>query len=300
MYESLLCHESVILIVDHRVSDIQLLGDAAKGLGMLHFASNGVQALELARQVRPDVVLLDIEMSGMDGFQLCEALKSDASLANTAMIFVTAHHNTEHEVHALELGGVDFLTKPINVPVARARIRNHVRLQQMARALANQDALTGLPNRLLLQDRISQAIHKARRHNGRVALMTLDLDNFRKINDAEGLAVGDKLLQRVAGRLSECSRVEDTVSRSGSDEFIILLPEVGSAGAVGNFAQRLLNALSEPFVMDSGTYTLSVTIGISLYPDDNNDAESIFQHAETALYQAKAGGRNRYSFFRRK
>ncbi|MCC4264235.1 EAL domain-containing protein [Oceanimonas baumannii] len=297
MYETLLSHQCVILIVDDQVSDIQLLGKAAKDLGIIHFATSAEQALDMARNVRPDLVLLDIEMTGMDGFELCALMKSSEEFKDTAIIFATAHHQPEHEVRALELGSVDFLSKPINIPVARARIRTHVRMQQMIKALTNQDPLTGLPNRMLLQDRILQAIYKARHHHERVALLTLNLDNFKKINDAQGLVAGDKLLQQIASRLNACCRVGDTISRPSGDEFIILLPDASSTDAIGQFAHRLLRKLHQPFVIDMVDYQVTASIGISIYPDDCDDEEALFRHAEAAMQQAKTAGKNRYSFF---
>lgn len=289
--------DTVILIVDDQVSDIQLLGEAAKGLGAIHFASNGWQALEIARRIRPDVVLLDIEMPDMDGFDVCQAMMADPKLCDAAVIFVTAYSKVAHELRALQLGGVDFISKPMNLPVARARIRTHTRLRRMAKMLANQDSLTNLPNRLLLTDRIAQAIESARRHYQRVGLLLLDLDNFKSINDGEGHTIGDAILRETAQRLLQHSRSMDTVCRPGGDEFVILLPEVQSFEAVGDFADRVQGLLREPFRIRNNSYHLTASIGISLYPDDSQDAESLYRHADTAMYQAKSSTRGGYCFF---
>ncbi|PWU25845.1 diguanylate cyclase (GGDEF) domain-containing protein [Pseudomonas delhiensis] len=289
--------DSVILIVDDQVSDIQLLGEAARGLGVTHFAADGRQALELARRIRPDVVLLDIEMPGMDGFEVCQALMADAKLSDAAVIFVTAYDQVAHELRALQMGGVDFITKPMNLPVARARIRTHARLRHMAKILANQDPLTNLPNRALLGDRMAQAIEGARCNQQRVGLLLLDLDNFKAINDAEGHSLGDAILQETALRLSRHCRAMDTVCRPGGDEFAVLLPEVHSLEAIGDFAARVQAALGEPYVIRGTSYHLTASIGISLYPDDSDGAEDLYRHADAAMYQAKAAGRNGYSFF---
>lgn len=289
--------DTIILIVDDQVSDIQLLGEAAKGLGVIHFASNGWQALEMARRLRPDVILLDIEMPDMDGFEVCQALMADPKLCDAAVIFVTAYNQASHELRALQLGGVDFISKPLNLPVARARIRTHTRLRRMAKILANQDPLTNLPNRLLLTDRLAQAIESARRSGQRVGLLLLDLDNFKAVNDGEGHAIGDAILQETARRLSEHSRAMDTVCRPGGDEFVILLPEVQGFEAVGDYAERLQALIGEPYVVRNTSYHLSASIGISLYPDDSQDPESLYRHADSAMYQAKTSGRNGYCFF---
>ncbi|SDI50825.1 putative bifunctional diguanylate cyclase/phosphodiesterase [Pseudomonas panipatensis] len=289
--------ESVLLIVDDQASDIRLLGKAAEGLGIIHFASDGPQAIALAKRIRPDLVLLDIEMPGMDGFEVCQQLKADPKLADTAIIFVTAYNQVAHELRALHLGGVDFISKPMNVPVARARIRTHVRLRQMARILAKQDPLTNLPNRALLAERIDQAIDSARGSHQRVAMLLLDLDNFKAINDAEGHSVGDAILKSVAQRLLGHGRLVDSISRPGGDEFILLLQEVTSFEAVSDLATQLLADIAEPLLIRADRYHLTASIGISLFPDDSNDPEELFRHADSAMYQAKQAGRNGFCFF---
>ena len=297
MPEDMQPFDTIILIVDDQVSDIQLLGEAAKGLGVIHFANTGAQALELARRLRPDVILLDIEMPEMDGFEVCQRLMAEPKLGDAAVIFVTAYNQVSHELRALQLGGVDFISKPMNLPVARARIRTHTRLRRMAKILANQDPLTNLPNRRLLTDRLTLAIEAARRNHQRVALLLLDLDNFKQVNDGEGHSIGDAILQETARRLSEHSRAMDTVCRPGGDEFVILLPEVQSFEAVGDYAARVQALISQPFVVRNNAYHLSASLGISLYPDDSQDPESLYRQADTAMYQAKSSGRNGYCFF---
>ncbi|WP_415757012.1 two-component system response regulator [Pseudomonas sp. LT1P18] len=287
----------VVLIVDDQVTDLRILSAAVQDLAEVYIAQSGQQALEIARQCRPDVVLLDIEMPGMNGFEVCRALKSDPELLDAAVIFVSAHTQTDKELFALECGAVDFIQKPLNIPVARAHIKAHVALRNEAKRLANHDALTGLPNRILLQDRTEQALQKARRNNGRVAMLLLDLDNFKAINDSMGHSVGDLVLQEVASRLSRSLLVEDTVSRQGGDEFILLLPEVVGFDAVGDFAERVLATLSSPFSIQANRYDLSASIGISVFPEDSDDMESLYRHADAAMYQAKLAGRNRYCFF---
>jgi diguanylate cyclase (GGDEF)-like protein len=243
------------------------------------------------------VVLLDIEMPGMSGFEVCRALKSDPELLDAAVIFVSSHTQTDDELRALECGGVDFIQKPLNIPVARAHIKAHIALRNEAKRLANHDALTGLPNRILLQDRTEQALQKARRNHSRVAMLLLDLDNFKVVNDSMGHSVGDLVLQEVASRLSRSLRVVDTVSRQGGDEFILLLPEVIGFDAVGDFAERVLATISSPFSIQANRYDLSASIGISVFPEDSDDLESLYRHADSAMYQAKLSGRNRYCFF---
>ena len=166
--------ESVILIVEDQIVDAHALSEKVRDLGDVHLASDGLSALELARQCKPDLVLLDIEMSGMNGFAVCKAFKADPKLCDAAIIFVTSHVQTENELRALECGGIDFIRKPLNAPVARAHIKAHLALRKEAKKLANHDALTGLPNRSLLRDRTEQAIQNAHRSQRRVAMLLLD------------------------------------------------------------------------------------------------------------------------------
>jgi diguanylate cyclase len=290
----------VLLIVDDQVSDLKILSAAVQDLAEVFFAKTGLQALEISRQCRPDVVLLDIEMPGLSGFEVCRALKADPELLNAAVIFVSAHTKTSSELLALECGGVDFIKKPLNVPVTRARIKAHIALRNEAKRLANHDALTGLPNRILLQDRTEQALKKARLSDGRVGMLLLDLDNFKVINDSMGHSIGDLVLQEVASRLSRCLPFQGTVSRQGGDEFIFLLPDVLGFEYVGDFAEKVLATISTPFLIQGNRYSICASVGISVFPEDSSDVESLYRYADAAMYQAKLLGRNRYCFFFRK
>lgn len=172
------------------------------------------------------------------------------------------------------------------------------------RALAEQilhasehDFLTGLPNRLLLNDRIGQAIAMAQRHKGHIAVLFLDLDGFKHINDSLGHLIGDKLLQSVAGRLQQHVRIPDTVSRQGGDEFVLLLQEVERPEGAAITARRVLQAISQAHSIDQHDLCVTASIGVSMYPDDGLDAETLLKNADTAMYQAKEGGRQCYRFF---
>jgi len=163
--------------------------------------------------------------------------------------------------------------------------------------LAYHDVLTGLPNQLLVKDRLQHAIAFAGRSGARVALFFLDLDNFKTINDSLGHPVGDALLKAVAERLRACVRETDTISRQGGDEFLITLPEVVDLDAVTAFAEKLLEKLATSFDIDGHELATSVSIGIALYPDDSQDFDTLLKKADTAMYEAKDAGRNTYRFF---
>ena len=163
--------------------------------------------------------------------------------------------------------------------------------------MAEHDFLTGLPNRTLLTDRLAQAIALAQRHGKKVALMYLDLDHFKHINDSLGHAVGDQLLQSVAKRLQACVRLSDTVSRQGGDEFVVLLAEVETVQDAVLTAEKLIEAMAEPHLIGGHRLHVTLSIGISLYPDDGKDVEAVVRNADTAMYHAKKSGRNSYQRF---
>jgi diguanylate cyclase (GGDEF)-like protein/PAS domain S-box-containing protein len=164
---------------------------------------------------------------------------------------------------------------------------------------ARHDGLTALPNRSLLRDRLTQATILARRHQRRVALLYIDLDRFKAVNDTHGHLVGDALLRAVAERLQSCVRTSDTVSRQGGDEFIVLLAEVEDVQDAARCAQKILAALGEAVIIDGNSIVATPSIGISIFPDDGEDVEAVVRNADTAMYHAKQCGRNNYQFFTR-
>ena len=183
----------------------------------------------------------------------------------------------------------------------RKEAENHlVRIDKQLATLthsAEHDPLTGLPNRLLLNDRINQAIALAHRRSGKIAVLFLDLDGFKHTNDSLGHSVGDKLLRSVAKRLLACVRSPDTVSRNGGDEFIIVLQEMERPNQAGITARRVLKALADPHKVGELDLHVTASVGVSVYPDDGPDAESLIKNADTAMYQAKASGRKTFQFF---
>jgi diguanylate cyclase (GGDEF)-like protein len=163
---------------------------------------------------------------------------------------------------------------------------------------AEHDALTGLPNRTLLAERLLQSIALAQRHGKRVALMYLDIDHFKEINDTLGHDVGDRLLQSAAQRLLSCVRLSDTVCRQGGDEFVILLAEIETEHDAILAAEKLIEAMARPHLINGEDLRVTLSIGISVYPDDGRDADTVVKNADTAMYYAKRAGRNNYQTFR--
>ncbi|MFG0495876.1 EAL domain-containing protein [Pseudomonas sp. YQ_13] len=290
---------SVILIVDDQSSDREVLQGSVSSFGEVHVAHDGREALQVAGEYRPDLILIDIELPDMNGFALCRAIKTDPKLCDAAVLFVSSHTQCDNQVRALEFGGVGFIQKPINVPVVRAHVRAHLNLRNEAKRLSYFDALTGLPNRQLFTNRAAQAIQQAQSNGSKVALLLLDLDHFKSINDSLGHSVGDAILKCVAERLASSVRPQDTVSRPGGDEFVILLPQVVRLEAIGDLCEQLLRTLASPMQIGEKRYSITTSIGVSIYPEDSTDLEALYSHADAAMYQAKREGRNRSRFFSR-
>lgn len=168
---------------------------------------------------------------------------------------------------------------------------------EQLRNVALYDSLTGLPNRFLLRDRLDQAVARADRNAKPFALMFLDLDRFKPVNDLSGHAVGDSLLQAVAERLARCVRKDDTVARTGGDEFVVVLSQISSAGDAARISDKILDALSRPFQIEGHELEISCSIGIGVYPHDGKNVSALLNNADAAMYRAKNAGRNKFEFF---
>ncbi len=181
----------------------------------------------------------------------------------------------------------------------RRQLELQLRVTEMrANAMAMHDSLTGLPNRVLLEDRLTRAIHMSKRQGCQFAVLFIDLDGFKEVNDSLGHGAGDEALREMARRMVDPLRETDTVARLGGDEFLVLLPEIDGRDHAGAVAGKLLAAMmSEPFVIAGHTVALTFSIGIAFYPDDGKDTRELIAHADTALYTAKRAGKNRFAFF---
>jgi two-component system, cell cycle response regulator len=294
-----------ILIVDDQQTNVELLEQMLRGVGYTCIESttdpHSVYALHYANHY--DLILLDLQMPGMDGFQVMEGLKEIEVDGYVPILVITSEPS--HMLRALAAGARDFVSKPFDLVEVKIRIHNmlevrllYKQLEQHSRkleSLALHDALTGLPNRRLLKDRLSLAIAHARRNKGTMAVMYLDLDGFKKINDTLGHNTGDTLLCMVAERLVSAVRQEDTVARWGGDEFIIALWSLSHGDDVSKRISKVLEAVSQPYSIQGGGVQITVSIGASIYPTHGADAETLMKSADRALSEAKRNGKNNYS-----
>lgn len=293
-----------ILIVDDKSANVQLLEKMLTGAGYGGVTSTTEPGLVAAmhRANGYDLILLDLEMPGMDGFQVMDALKELDPGGYLPVLAVTA--NPAHKLRALYGGARDFVSKPLDLSEVLMRVRNllEVRLLHAAdlenakrlEAMALNDSLTGLANRRLLSDRLSMALVHARRNKSLMAVLYLDLDGFKTINDTLGHAAGDGLLKLVARRLELTVREEDTVARLGGDEFGVALWSVGDVDDASAVAAKVIEAVSRPYVVDGKPVTVTVSAGVALFPADGADADALLKSADAALYAAKRGGKNAF------
>jgi len=288
-----------ILIVDDQESNIslleQLLGEA--GYSRVSSTMNSQEVCALHRKNRYDLILLDLQMSGMDGFQVMEGLKTNESESYLPVIVLTAQ--PAHKLRALQAGAKDFISKPFDLVEVKTRIHNMLEVRLLYKKLENyntvleqkalHDSTTGLPNRDLFDDRLTHAIALAKRHAWTLAVMFLDLDRFKCINDTHGHAVGDEVLKEVAKRLLQHTREEDTVCRNGGDEFLYLLMNPQGTGNIERIARNLLKTIGQPIDMGDLQPVIKASIGIAVYPDDGTTGEQLIRNADTAMYGAKKG-----------
>jgi len=389
-------------------------------------AESGREGLRLAEAIKPDLILLDVMMPEMNGFETCRRLKNYESTKNIPVIFMTALTDLKSKTSAFECGGVDYITKPLQIEELLARVRIHIslqcayqeledsesryrklvemtpdsifvisgekinflntsavkllgahtsqellgssflsyvpkehreiigiqtqqaleqkrqdmsplniELQQMDRTKvdveitcipilfrndravmfvirdvterrkhqceiefqATHDLLTGLPNKRLLIDRITQSISHAKRQNKRLAVMFIDLDKFKQINDTLGHCAGDLLLQTISARLTNAMRECDTLARIGGDEFVLLVEHINDDSSISMVASKVISTISKPVELVGQVYSISCSIGISGYPEDAHSADSLLTRADIAMYRAKEAGRNTFHFF---
>jgi diguanylate cyclase (GGDEF)-like protein len=302
-----------ILIVDDDPVVVQVLGKMLAEFGPVRFALSGAQALALTREALPDLILLDAEMPGMSGYEVCRQLKSDPLLWDIPVIFITQHDEPESELKALETGAVDFIAKPPKQALVSARVRTHLRLKRACdelRRYANTDPLTGTANRRQFDFLLGREWERVRRAGSQLSLMMIDIDHFKRYNDHYGHPQGDECLKQVAQTIQALvHRPADVFARIGGEEFVALLPDTDEAGA-RFVAQRVVEAVAACMIPHAQSLVVpyvTVSVGAStvVWPSDAGAgtgqrvaqipawrAAALMQCADKALYEAKHAGRS--------
>lgn len=300
-----------LLAIEDNVGDARLLREMLKEEGVhntaLLQASNMADAEVLLGDHDVDIILLDLGLPDVQGLNAVR--RARAAAPRLPLVVLTGLDDEEVAGQALQEGAQDYIIKgQIDLRGLLRALRYAVErkgMEDTARDLALQiahaakhDDLTGLPNRALLNDRVDFAISLAARHKTKLAVLFLDLDGFKHVNDSLGHSSGDKLLKSIAGRLLKSVRAADTVSRQGGDEFVVLLSDVTLGEDAAISANRILQAVSQVHNIDDQDLHVTASGGISIYPDDGDNAETLMKNADTAMYQAKAMGRQTYRFFK--
>lgn len=282
----------VILIVDDVPANIQVLAECLKNQYRIKVATDGLRCLELVHNDSDvDLILLDIEMPGLDGYEVCQRLKQNKATEDIPIIFVTSHDQEENEERGLELGAVDYITKPIRPLIVSARVKTHITLKQQhdqLLAMATHDQLTGLYNRHFLMQGTNKKITRANRHQIPLSLLILDIDHFKKINDQYGHPAGDTVLKSVADLLDMQCREEDLLARFGGEEFVIVLDHCNLDEARRK-AENIRQAIA---ALQPENILVTASFGATQMLLDSDDIDDMIKRADQALYAAKEAGRN--------
>lgn len=324
--------KNTILIVDDERFFCNLLEHILEDEYQVIIATGGLDALEIIDNQSIDLVLLDIIMPGIDGYKVCERIKETDLFCKLPIIFLTVKNETEDEIKGFSLGAVDYITKPISPPVVKARVATHLALSkaneklrqhtyeleqlvskrtveltreiaekqkvyEKLHYLANYDQLTTLPNRNLFNERLAYAFKLAKRNKTSFSLLLIDLDRFKLVNDSLGHHVGDLLLEQVGQRLSACLRGVDTVARLGGDEFTVTLTDLHLQQDAAIVAEKIIMEISKPFEIHGQAIHIGSSIGITSYPEDTDELNTMLKNADMAMYEVKNKGKNGYAFF---
>jgi two-component system, cell cycle response regulator len=301
-----------ILVVDDHPDNIEIIEARLTSRGFIvETASNGQEALDRVAENPPHLILLDVMMPLIDGYEVSRRIKSDPALPFIPIILVTARDSTQDKVDGLDAGAEDYLTKPINFPELEARVRSMLRIKRLQdeldqknrelehvnrklKKLSITDGLTELYNHRHVHELLHEEFERSRRSGDPIAVVMLDLDRFKQVNDTYGHPTGDVILYETARILRDTAREIDMIGRYGGEEFIAILPGASEADAL-QFAERVRRRVEEYVYRDEGTEVrMTMSAGVASHPEfevDNPDL--LLKRADEALYAAKEGGRNR-------
>lgn len=263
-------------------------------------ASDGLEAIKAVEKHHPALILLDAVMPGIDGFTTCQQIKEKGH-TDIPVMMITGLDDDASVERAYEVGAIDFITKPIKWAVLKHRVKSVVAkviAERKVQLLAYRDTLTNLPNRLLFADRLEQAVIRSERSKTSMALMLVDIDDFKLVNDSFGHDAGDKLIQAVGDLISKSLRRADTIARLGGDEFAIIIEGIEGPDDAISIADNLTTILEHNVRLDDQETYTSASIGIAVFPDDGKDARTLLKNADTAMFRAKENGRHCFQFYK--
>ncbi len=292
-----------LLLVDDQALNIEVLHQIFQADHEVFMATSGTRAIEVCRTHRPDLILLDVMMPDMSGFEVCRALKSDPLTQDIPIIFVTAQDTAFDEARGFEEGGVDFISKPVNPAVVRARVKAHLTIKAQAdllRGMALIDGLTGVANRRHFNDQLDEQWNAARRSGSDLAVIMIDVDYFKNFNDSCGHEQGDACLRAIATALAgTLNRGQDLLARYGGEEFVALLPNTSLAGAklkAEALRQAVLDLKWQHPSSEIAGGVVTVSLGVSaVQPGPAFTSKDLMIAADRQLYRAKRNGRNQFA-----
>ncbi len=289
-----------LLVVDDQPINIQVMHQIFASKYQVFMATSGQQALDFCHKTPPDLVLLDVVMPGMDGFEVCQALKGEPSTRDIPVIFVTAHTDAAQETRGLDVGAVDFISKPVNPAVVRARVKTQLTLKfqsDLMRKLVFLDGLTGVFNRRYFDQQLAVEVARSSRAKSPLALIMLDVDFFKRFNDHYGHQAGDDCLREIAATLKESlRRPADLVARYGGEEFVCILPDTVFADAMTMAWELEQNVRLKriPHLDSRAADVVTISLGVAGADGDSpKDAAALLALADAQLYRAKDAGRAR-------
>jgi diguanylate cyclase (GGDEF)-like protein len=297
-----------VLVADDSEINLMLISLVLKEQGHeIITVTNGQEAIEVFKRRRPDLVIMDVVMEGMDGFECARTMRSIRRDDWIPIIFLSNSVDDSSLAKGIDAGGDDYLAKPFSKITLIAKIKAMQRISDMRQKLyrttqklevfSATDALTGIYNRFQFDKSIVEKLSMANRYHRQLALLFIDLDNFKIINDTFGHHVGDLLLKEVATRLKSCLRTEDFLARVGGDEFAVILSDIDNPLIAGVIAQKILDSLTPDYHLDENKIRTSASIGIALYPSSETTQMTLIQNADVAMYHAKELGRNSYQYY---
>ncbi len=292
--------KQTVLIVDDSPVNVQMLGQLLKDEWNVKVATNGKTALNIATsEDPPDLILLDVMMPEIDGYKICQILKASDDTKDIPIIFVTAMSQQEDEAKGLELGAIDYITKPYNVSIVKARVRNHLELKHYRDLLKDAsliDGLTGIPNRRRFDEVLKSEWKRAFRDKKPISVLMADIDYFKRYNDHYGHLEGDECLKRVAECLQNTlKRPADLAARFGGEEFVGILPATTAEGAlkIAETYRESVEALQVEHQESPISDYVTISVGVAtIMPSEEQGEEKLVRRADDALYEAKEAGRN--------